>query len=399
MENLKNDVLISVEGVSKKFCRSLKKSLWYGLKDIFSEVTGSKRKEELRTGEFWAVKNVSFELRRGQCLGLIGHNGAGKSTLLKMLNGLVKPDQGRIEMNGKVGALIELGAGFNPILTGKENVYNNAAVLGFTKAEIDAKYDDIVAFAELADFMDTPVRSYSSGMKVRLGFAVAAQMEPDVLIIDEVLAVGDIGFRLKCFNKIDEIAKKCAVVFVSHQMQQISRLCDQVLLMSSGTTDYLSKDVSGGLDKYLGGFREEDSVSFLMNGDFEIKELSVGDDYGDFKHGDDMEINFCFRLSAPCQEVVVSFTILDFEQKPLALVRPVDPLVPTKSSENCFILEGKILVKELMLSQGIYKLSIHLKDRISGKNLVKSQAVRTFQVISDKNITAPFDLNATWLVS
>jgi lipopolysaccharide transport system ATP-binding protein len=141
---MKDEVLVKVEGVSKKFCRDLKRSLWYGVKDISSELFGSKKNGQLRPKEFWAVDDVSFELRRGECLGLIGHNGAGKSTLLKMLNGLIKPDKGTITMHGRIGALIELGAGFNPILTGRENIYNNGAVLGFSKKEIDAKFDAIV---------------------------------------------------------------------------------------------------------------------------------------------------------------------------------------------------------------------------------------------------------------
>jgi lipopolysaccharide transport system ATP-binding protein len=188
------EILIKAENVSKKFSKDLKRSLYYGVLDVFSGIKGSDKKRELRKDEFWAVRDVSFEVRRGECLGLIGHNGAGKSTLLKMLNGLIKPDEGKITMHGKVGALIELGAGFNPILTGRENIYNNAAVIGFSKKEIDAKFDEIVAFSEIEEFLDMPVQNYSSGMKVRLGFAIAAQMEPDVLIIDEVLAVGDLGF-------------------------------------------------------------------------------------------------------------------------------------------------------------------------------------------------------------
>ena len=151
---------------------------------------GSFAPPNLRKDEFWAVRDVSFEVRRGECLGLIGHNGAGKSTLLKMLNSLNRPDSGRITMRGRVGALIELNAGFNPILTGRENIYNQAALLGFSKKETDAKFDAIVDFSEIEEFLDMPVQNYSSGMRVRLGFAVAAQMEPDILLIDEVLAVG-----------------------------------------------------------------------------------------------------------------------------------------------------------------------------------------------------------------
>ena len=225
---MSDEVLVKVEGVSKKFCRSLKRSLWYGVQDVTSELMGRPGgHDELRKNEFWAVNDVSFELKRGECLGLIGPNGAGKSTLLKMLNGLVKPDRGRITMRGRIGALIELGAGFNPILTARENIYINGSVLGFGKKEIDSKFDAIVDFAEIEEFIDTPVQNYSSGMKVRLGFAVAAQMEPDVLMIDEVLAVGDVGFQIKCLNALRGIAGDSAIILVSHTMQQVSAFCQQ----------------------------------------------------------------------------------------------------------------------------------------------------------------------------
>ncbi|HSF88438.1 MAG TPA: ABC transporter ATP-binding protein, partial [Saprospiraceae bacterium] len=205
----KEEILVDVSHVSKKFSRSLNKGMWYGLKDLGSAVFGSNQDRSiLRDGEFWSVKDVSFSLRRGECLGLIGRNGAGKSTLLKMLNGLIRPDEGTITMRGKIGALIELSAGFNPLLSGRENVYVNGQLLGFSKKEIDQKFKTIIDFAEIGEFIDSPVQNYSSGMKVRLGFAVAAQMEPDVLLIDEVLAVGDMGFVLKCLNKMDELRTK-----------------------------------------------------------------------------------------------------------------------------------------------------------------------------------------------
>jgi lipopolysaccharide transport system ATP-binding protein len=196
---ISDEVLMSVQGVSKKFCRSLKRSLWYGMQDIVSELNpfeshtsevNVERHSILRKDEFWAVNDVSFELRRGECLGLIGRNGAGKTTLLKMLNGLMKPDQGRIEIRGRVGALIALGAGFNPILTGRENIYVNGSVLGLTKREIDEKIEGIIDFADIREFIDSPVQSYSSGMQVRLGFAVATALEPDILLLDEVVIAG-----------------------------------------------------------------------------------------------------------------------------------------------------------------------------------------------------------------
>jgi len=259
-----NGVLVKVEGVSKVFCRDFKKSLKYGLidsaKDLWwfgrkaeklkeedpsaspellphstSSIQNSKFKQRaLRDGEFFAVKDVSFELRRGECLGLIGHNGAGKTTLLKMLNGLIKPDAGRITMRGRVGALIALGAGFNPLLTGRENVYVNASVLGLSRAEIDEQIEDIIGFAEIGEFIDAPVQSYSSGMQVRLGFAVATAIKPDVLLLDEVLAVGDGAFRHKCYKRIDALRSHAAIVFVSHNMPEVGRICQPGILMERG---------------------------------------------------------------------------------------------------------------------------------------------------------------------
>lgn len=230
------DTLVRVSGVSKKFCLSLKKSLWYGLKDMGNELLGRRHGGHggLRPKEFWAVHDVSFELKRGECLGLIGRNGAGKTTLLKMLNGLIKPDAGRIEMRGRVGALISLGAGFNPILTGRENIYINASVLGLSKKETDAKLEEIIDFAEIGDFMDTPVQNYSSGMAVRLGFAVASSFEPDILLLDEVLAVGDEGFRHKCYSRIQNTMQNCAVIFVTHNMDYVGHLCTSAMRMFKG---------------------------------------------------------------------------------------------------------------------------------------------------------------------
>lgn len=231
------DTLVQVDNISKKFCRSLKRSLWYGMKDLADELAGSRHDEhgQLRSDEFWAVRGVSFELRRGECLGLVGHNGAGKTTLLRMLNGLIKPDQGRIEMRGRVGALIALGAGFNPVLSGRENIYVAGAIFGMTTQEIDAKYQAIVEFAELAEFIDAPVQSYSSGMAMRLGFSVAAKLEPDILILDEVMAVGDAKFQAKCANAIKDFTNRnSAVILVSHNEHNIMRYCSAALCLEKG---------------------------------------------------------------------------------------------------------------------------------------------------------------------
>ncbi len=232
---MSDEILVKVENVSKKFCYGLKRSLWYGVKDIAAEVMGrNNHQQKLRAKEFWALKDISFELKRGEVLGLIGRNGAGKTTILKILNGLIKPDSGRVTMCGKVGALIALGAGFNPVLTGRENIYINGSVLGLSRKKIDAKFDEIVDFAEVWDFIDTPVQSYSSGMRVRLGFAVASSLSPDILLIDEVLAVGDAAFRAKCYNRLANMKMNSSIILVSHSMHDIGRLCHSVLVFNLG---------------------------------------------------------------------------------------------------------------------------------------------------------------------
>jgi len=228
--------LVVCRGLSKRFCRNLKRSLVYGVRDIAAESVGRRSAlGRLRQYEFWALDDVSFTVRRGEMLGLIGQNGSGKSTLLKMLNGLMKPDGGVLTMRGEVQALIELGAGFNPILSGRENVRINASVLGLTKAQIDRVLPSIVEFAGLENFIDAPVQNYSSGMKARLGFAVVSQLDPDVLLIDEVLAVGDTAFQEKCMRRMDALRKSDkAIVFVTHSLYQVEALCDSALWLEHG---------------------------------------------------------------------------------------------------------------------------------------------------------------------
>jgi lipopolysaccharide transport system ATP-binding protein len=184
----------------------------------------------------WALRNVSFDLREGEVLGLIGRNGAGKSTLLKILSRVTQPTEGTAEIRGRVGSLLEVGTGFHPELTGRENTYLNGAILGMGKKEIDRKFDEIVAFAEVADFIDTPLKHYSSGMQMRLAFAVAAHFEPQILLVDEVLAVGDLAFQKKCLGKMGDVAHAGrTIAFVSHQMNQIRRLCEKVIWIDGGT--------------------------------------------------------------------------------------------------------------------------------------------------------------------
>jgi lipopolysaccharide transport system ATP-binding protein len=185
--------------------------------------------------DFWALRDVSFAIRPGEVVGIVGRNGAGKSTLLKVLSRITKPTTGRVALRGRVGSLLEVGTGFHPELTGRENIYLNGAILGMKRREIARKFDSIVAFAEIEQFLDTPVKRYSSGMYVRLAFAVAAHLEPEILIVDEVLAVGDMAFQRKCTGRMREVGQSgCTVLFVSHDMAAVESLCTRALLLDGG---------------------------------------------------------------------------------------------------------------------------------------------------------------------
>ena len=231
-----DDVAVSVRNVSKKFCKTLRRSMAYGIADLSRNLAGLKPDTaRLRKGEFWALDDVSFELRRGEVLGLIGSNGSGKTTLLRLVAGIFPPDRGDIAMRGRVGALIALGAGFHPHMTGRENTYLNATILGMSHSEIEEKFDEIADFAEIGDFIDAPVSTYSSGMRVRLGFSIAINIDPEILLVDEVLAVGDVSFREKCMRRIDDIrSSDKAVLFVTHSLYQVEALCDRAIWLERG---------------------------------------------------------------------------------------------------------------------------------------------------------------------
>ena len=238
--------VIQVQDVSKKFSRRANEHLSYGLGDLWALFAGTRATARLRKDEFYAVHNVSFELEAGDSFALVGRNGSGKSTLLKMMNGLIKLDSGRIVMDGRVQALINLGAGFSPALTGRDNIYNAAALMGLSRKQTNNRMDDITAFAELDDFIDSPVQTYSSGMRARLGFAIAVHLDPDILLIDEILAVGDYAFQNRCFARMQQLKKRgVTIVLVSHQHNSVIQLCEQALWLHHGKAMRMgaSKDV------------------------------------------------------------------------------------------------------------------------------------------------------------
>jgi lipopolysaccharide transport system ATP-binding protein len=237
-----SDVAIRVEGVSKRYLIGtgrprygrLSESLWNGITAPFRRLRGDSE-ERARGGHIWALKDVSLEVRRGEVVGVIGRNGAGKTTLLKVLSRITEPSEGYAEIRGRVGSLLEVGTGFHPELTGRENIYLNGAILGMRRAEIDRKFDEIVTFAEVERFIDTPVKRFSSGMQVRLAFAVAAHLDPEILLVDEVLGVGDFDFQQKSLGRMERIAEGGrTVLFVSHQLNQVRRLCNRAVWIDAG---------------------------------------------------------------------------------------------------------------------------------------------------------------------
>ena len=260
-----SDIVIKAENLGKKYTigHQAEKGGYTALRDVLMQSAGSlwHKTKNLMQGkpviqgntmeEVWALKDVSFEIRRGEVVGIIGRNGAGKSTLLKVVSRITEPSAGRVTIKGRVASLLEVGTGFHPELTGRENIYLNGAIMGMARQEIKRKFDEIVAFAEVEKFLDTPVKRYSSGMYVRLAFAVAAHLEPEILLVDEVLAVGDAQFQKKCLGKMGEVAEEGrTVLFVSHNMGAISRLCNRALMLNGGELekDGLSVDV---ISEYL----------------------------------------------------------------------------------------------------------------------------------------------------
>ena len=247
-----SDTIIQVENLGKKYIighQSEGRSRYVALRDVMADgarsiwnrlnplAQNSKFKiQNANREEFWALKDVSFEVKQGEVIGIIGRNGAGKSTLLKILSRITEPTEGRVKIRGRVASLLEVGTGFHPELTGRENIYLNGAILGMTRAEIQRKFDEIVDFAEVEKFLDTPVKHYSSGMYVRLAFAVAAHLEPEILVVDEVLAVGDAAFQKKCLGKMGDVATRegRTVLFVSHNMAAVSNLCEKSIWIDTG---------------------------------------------------------------------------------------------------------------------------------------------------------------------
>ncbi len=328
---------------------------------------------DLGVEEFWALKDISFEIKQGDRVGIIGRNGAGKSTLLKILSRITEPSTGRISIKGRLASLLEVGTGFHPELTGRENIYLNGAILGMSKAEIRKKFDEIVTFAEVEKFLDTPVKRYSSGMYVRLAFAVAAHLEPEILVVDEVLAVGDAAFQKKCLGRMQNVAAEGrTVIFVSHQMAAIKNLCSSCILLQSGKLSFYGK-TELAIERYLTLNTEwQETTKNIQN--FRpswarplIKSARVldvsGEERTSFPLGSDITFEMTFntqdknRLKAPVMGVVINHAIFGVAGGVNTRMTNfwIDGRLDTSARVRCTL-------KRLPLLQGEYTVDIWLGD-------------------------------------
>ena len=374
---MSKDITITCDNVSKKFARNLKKSLRYGVEDSLAEfryAIGKRPPSKLRDTEFWALKDVSFELKRGDSLALMGANGSGKTTMLKVLHGLLKPDDGHVSLKGRVGALISLGAGFNPVLTGRENLYVNGAVLGFSKRDIKDRFDEIVDFAGLAHAIDAPVRTYSSGMQVRLGFSIATCMDPDVILIDEVLAVGDFNFRARCYGRLAKIMENTTILFVSHSAQQVTRICHQGLLLEDGEA-IKQGDVAEVLLEYNRRNAPTTKFRVVYDGEAKLQEAKV--DNTEIAFGGSLTLRLSVDSAVHYKNCFLRI-----------LVRKADEeLVGEWNSElhdRVFDLpvgrsEHEFTIESLRLHDGLYRISFFVMSEDRVTHLINASNVETIE--------------------
>jgi lipopolysaccharide transport system ATP-binding protein len=401
--DLPDDVVLSVRGVSKKFCRNLKRSMAFGMKDLAMSLAGVRQGEQvLRRDEFWAVKDISFDLRRGECLGLIGVNGSGKSTLLRVLHGIFPPDRGEILVRGRVEALIALGAGFHGHLTGRENIYLKGSILGMTRKEIDASMEEIIDFAEIGEFIDAPAATYSSGMTVRLGFAIAVSTKPDLLFVDEVLAVGDMGFRLKCLNKMNEVLSRSAVIFVSHSMPYMARVSTEIMVLDKGLSAFQGRNVSEGIDLYLSKF-EAGKRRVIGGADVKLLDIKLvsGEDVASMDgpplvidNGDPLTVLINVEAASHLGNLGLRLIFHDNEMRSIA---------DTFSVPNGFVLKPdgrakqlEIRIPALHFNRGLHSLTFIAVDSADFTARIRVDNAISFQVKSSYHSWSTWLMPAEW---
>jgi len=375
-----SDTIVRAKGLGKKYSiRHETRDKYVALRDVFSDVASRVKRKLTDSGQtaaqaqedFWALQDVSFEIKQGDRVGIIGRNGAGKSTLLKVLSRITEPTKGHVTLRGRVASLLEVGTGFHPELTGRENIFLNGAILGMCRQEIRQKFDEIVAFSEVEKFLDTPVKRYSSGMYVRLAFSVAAHLEPEILIVDEVLAVGDAQFQSKCLGKMKNVGKEGrTVVFVSHSMSTVQSLCNRGIVLGAGSV-LLDGSASEAIDLYLeSGLKLASELKIsqredrLGSGKVRVVDVKILDRNNmpveSLKSGED----YCFKIECVnktnrvIDDIVVSFDVFDERDNRVLLFRT------TFTNESISVRSGansiQCKIQGLPITLGTYKTSIFI---------------------------------------
>jgi len=359
---------VRVEGLGKKYRLGGPRERYTTLRDRVNKLASASFRALRGHGErseptppFWALKDVSFEVWPGEVVGIIGRNGAGKSTLLKILSRITEPTEGEVDINGRVGSLLEVGTGFHPELTGRENVYLNGAILGMRRAEIVRKFDEIVAFAEVEKFIETPVKHYSSGMYVRLAFAVAAHLEPEILIVDEVLAVGDADFQKKCLGRMKDIARSGrTVLFVSHHLQSVAQLCNQVIILAGGSVTY-EGGVADGIRMYVQSLRAERSAADGADrrpGSGEARLVAVRPAKDAFAPDEEKVVQFSVRRSRPYgSRYYISGLLSDVND---IIVAHLDSRLVGYWADDVPAWDGELVIRHPWLKAGDYRLDLYL---------------------------------------
>ena len=389
-----SESIILVEGVGKKYrlrhqskerYATLRDALAQKAKAIFNFTHSSQkvRKAAPCDEDFWALKDLNFEIKHGEVVGIIGHNGAGKSTLLKILSRITEPTAGRITLRGRVASLLEVGTGFHPELTGRENIFLNGAILGMTKAEIKGKFDEIVAFAEVERFLDTPVKRYSSGMYVRLAFAVAAHLEPEILIIDEVLAVGDAEFQKKCLGKMERVSKEGrTVLFVTHDMQSISTLTSRAILLDSGRVSLQGK-TTDVISHYLSRNRESDACYTASPNPEEpnIVRVEVVTSEPGQVHVAGKPLKVSFEISTPksIYGACLAFRVIDHRMRRIMHLWTFDSDLPMCRNAGRHLVVCNIPNSRLYM--GRYSLQVYFTEPPGGVVFETLESICPFEVV------------------
>jgi lipopolysaccharide transport system ATP-binding protein len=387
----RDDAVIRVEGLGKKYrIRHQRRERYTALRDVISETVRSafyrrhNADDPPDVEDFWALRNVTFDVRRGEVVGIIGRNGAGKSTLLKILSRITEPSEGRVELRGRVASLLEVGTGFHPELTGRENIFLNGAILGMARAEMARKFDEIVSFAGVEKFLDTPVKRYSSGMYVRMAFAVAAHLEPEILIVDEVLAVGDAEFQKKCLGKMNEVSRHDGrtVLFVSHNMPSIKAMCRNVILLNDGNVIFHG-DAETGIARYLSSARYAplEGSSRLVG-----RAMLIPDGLTGF---DAYRIRLSFLLKGPLEDPLLGVGLNNDEGVRVATLY-TDSSRDLRPVSAAGFLRGHLETEPIRLAPGAYSFKLSLMERGSEVAVVEHADELVVPTYS------PFDRSPFW---